>query len=95
MVSMMARTRTWSAMTTALQSLGIYPQAAQEKRSRLAVEVEAILDKSAGLDRYTRDDPLKKNILQGSNLKAKRHLRNIQPVSIRKGNIRTNIRIGS
>jgi tetratricopeptide (TPR) repeat protein len=64
MVSMMARTRTWSAMTTALQSLGIYPQAAQKKRSRLAAEVEAILDKSAGLDRYTRDDPLKKNILQ-------------------------------
>ena len=64
MVSMMARTRTWSAMTTALQSLGIYPQAAREKRSKLAVEVDAILDKSVGLDRYTRDDPLGKNILQ-------------------------------
>jgi len=64
MASMMARTRTWSAMATALQSLGIYPQAARERRTRLAVEVDAILDKAAGLDRYTRDDPLGKNILQ-------------------------------
>lgn len=63
-ISLMARTRTWSAMTQILKSVGIYPEAARGGRSSLAVEVDAILDKSVGLDGYTRDDPLKKNILQ-------------------------------
>ena len=63
-VSLLARTRTWAAMTTALQSLGIYPQAEKEGRDKLAVEVDILLDQSAGLDRYTRDDQLRENILQ-------------------------------
>lgn len=62
-ISLLARTRTWSAMTTVLQSVGIYPQIENKDRDRLAGEVDIILDRSAGLDRYTRDDPLRENIL--------------------------------
>ena len=63
-VSLMARTRTWSAMTTALQNMGIHPETKKEGRDNLALEVVAILDRSAGLKRYTRDDPLREKILQ-------------------------------
>jgi len=63
-VSLLARTRTWSAMTTALQGMGIYPQAEKENRENLGVEVDTILDRSVGPQRYTRDDPLREKILQ-------------------------------
>jgi tetratricopeptide (TPR) repeat protein len=64
-VSLLARTRTWSAMTAALQRLGIqHPQAEPKKREQLRGEVNAILDRSAGLNRYNRDDPLRENILE-------------------------------
>ena len=63
-VSLLAKTRTWSAMTTSLQKLGVYPEAKKESRDKLATEVVAILDQSVGLDRYTRDDPLTENILK-------------------------------
>ena len=61
-VALLAKTRTWSAMNTALQRLGVKPQAEEGDRDKLALEVTAILDHSAGLDRYTRDDPLQENI---------------------------------
>jgi Flp pilus assembly protein TadD len=63
-VSLLAGTRTWSAMSTAVKGLGINPQAETEDRDNLALEVDTKLDQSAGLDRYTRDDPLKENILK-------------------------------
>jgi tetratricopeptide (TPR) repeat protein len=64
-VSLLARTRTWSAMTAALQHLGIHhPRTKPEKLDQLRGEVNAILDRSAGLNRYTRDDPLRDNILE-------------------------------
>lgn len=63
-VSLLARTRTWSAMTGALQRLGIHPQTKKEKRDQLAGEVDTILDRSAGPERYTRDDSLRENILE-------------------------------
>jgi tetratricopeptide (TPR) repeat protein len=62
--SLLARTRTWSAMKTSLQKLGISPRSSKEKPSRLAAEVNALLDKSIGTESYTRDDLLKKNILE-------------------------------
>jgi tetratricopeptide (TPR) repeat protein len=71
-VALLAKTRTWSAMKSALQGVGLSPQATQEKRTRLAGEVDAILDKSAGLKRYNRDDSLKKNILQHYQLSLER-----------------------
>jgi Flp pilus assembly protein TadD len=63
-VSLLAKTRTWSAMNSALQRMGIKPQAEKAGRDKLAVTVDAILDQSAGLDRYNRDDKLRENILQ-------------------------------
>ncbi len=63
-VSLLAKTRTWSAMNSALQSVGLKPQEEKQDRQKLSVQVDTILDRSAGLDRYTRDDPLRKNILE-------------------------------
>jgi tetratricopeptide (TPR) repeat protein len=62
--SLLAQTRTWSAMSTAIQKLDIYPQVEKEDRDNLAVEVDTILDQSVGPERYTRDDSLQANILQ-------------------------------
>lgn len=62
-VGMLSRTRTWTAMNHALQNLGVTPQQASE-RDRLGSEVNTILDRSAGLDRYTRDDPLREKIFE-------------------------------
>ncbi len=63
-VGLLSRTRTWSGMTRALQGLGISPQAENVDRDKLSGEVNAILDESAGLDRYTRDDSLEKKIFE-------------------------------
>ncbi|KPK23678.1 MAG: hypothetical protein AMJ61_15365 [Desulfobacterales bacterium SG8_35_2] len=63
-VSLLAKTRTWSAMTSALQGLGLSPQQEKQDRENLALEVVTILDKSAGLNRYTRDDALQEKILR-------------------------------
>ena len=63
-VSLLAKTRTWSAMNSALQSLGVAPQAENKDRQNLALEVVTVLDKSAGLNRYTRDDSLQEKILR-------------------------------
>jgi tetratricopeptide (TPR) repeat protein len=62
--SLLAQTRTWSAMSTGLRKLNIYPQPDKEARTSLAVEVDTILDQSIGPERYTRDDSLQENILQ-------------------------------
>ena len=64
-VSLLAETRTWAAMTTALKRMGIYPQSAQSgKRTQLAGEVTTILDRSVGPKSYTRDDKRKQNVLE-------------------------------
>jgi hypothetical protein len=57
--SKLSRTRSWTAMTAALQKLGVQPKEGTEGRSQLRGEVNAILDRSAGLNRYTRDDALR------------------------------------
>jgi len=63
-ISLLSRTRTWSARTTALQKLGLHPKTTPEKREELRGEVNAVLDRSAGLNRYTRDDKLRDNVLE-------------------------------
>lgn len=64
-VGLLSRTRTWAALSGAIQSMGIAPQAEENtEREKLSGEVNAILDKSAGLDRYTRDDSLKEKIFK-------------------------------
>jgi tetratricopeptide (TPR) repeat protein len=63
-VSLLANTRTWAAMSTALRKMGIYRHAKGEAPDQLAGEVNTILDRSAGPERYTRDDQLREHILQ-------------------------------
>jgi len=62
-VGLLARTRTWAGMKSALKGLGVYPEEVKTDRDQLGVEVNAILDRSAGLNRYSRDDRLRENIL--------------------------------
>jgi tetratricopeptide (TPR) repeat protein len=63
-VSLLAKTRTWSAMKSVMQKVGIQPSESKKKRDNLAIEVATKLDQSVGLDRYTRDDSLKDHILE-------------------------------
>ncbi len=62
--SLLARTRTWSAMTAAMKRIGIHQHIKKEDQDTLSVEVDAILDRSMGPDLYTRDDTLRENILE-------------------------------
>ena len=62
--SLLAKTRTWSAMTGVLKSLNLHPQAENEDRFKLGGEVDAILDRSVGLDGYIRDDALQANVIK-------------------------------
>ena len=68
----LAKTRTWSVMQTSLQKLGISPGLGEDKPSNLAGEVTAILDNSVGLESYTRDVTLKKNVLKHFRLSLER-----------------------
>jgi tetratricopeptide (TPR) repeat protein len=70
--SLLAHTRTWSAMNSALEFLGISPQNNKQDQNTLAVEVDAILDRSMGPDLYTRDDTLKEDILEHYRISLKR-----------------------
>jgi tetratricopeptide (TPR) repeat protein len=63
-VSLLAKTRSWTAMTAALKKAGVHPQAESGERDQLAGEVAAKLDRTDGLQRYTRDDRLRDNILE-------------------------------
>lgn len=62
--AVLAKTRTWSAMTSALQSLKQEPTQKKEGVYQLSAEVDAILDGSVGLDAYHRDDALKDNVIK-------------------------------
>lgn len=62
--SLLQKTRTWTAMSSALQSLDNSPEAGNEDRYKLSSEVDAILDRSVGLDGYQRDAVLQQNVIQ-------------------------------
>jgi tetratricopeptide (TPR) repeat protein len=62
--SILARTRTWTAMSILLDRAGVLPETQQSKRVRMAGEVTTILARSAGPEKYRRDDPLRDNILE-------------------------------
>ena len=62
-VGVLAKTRTWAAMNSALTRVGLVPEAAQPQRAQLSAEVSAVLDKSAGLEYYRRDDALRDDIV--------------------------------
>lgn len=68
----LSSTRTWSAMSMAIRKVGLVPQAETGNRHNLGERVDAILDKSVGLDRYTRDDPLQEKVLDHYRLSLER-----------------------
>lgn len=61
---LLQKTRTWTALNSALQSLNLAPAAQQEDRYKLSAEVDAILDRSVGLDGYKRDASLQQNVIK-------------------------------
>lgn len=62
--NLLAETRTWSAMSSALESLDLSLDEDNEGRFQLGTEVDAILDRSVGLDGYKRDDALQANVIK-------------------------------
>jgi tetratricopeptide (TPR) repeat protein len=62
--SLLNRTRTWSAMSGIMQTVGLLPQQADAEQKMLGARVNTILENSAGLDYYTRDDALREKILE-------------------------------
>lgn len=71
-VSLLTKTRTWAAMSNALQTVGLHPQKEEKTQNQLGFRVDAILDESVGMNRYTRDDPLRENILKHYRLSLER-----------------------
>ena len=71
-VSVLNKTRTWSAMNSAMKSLGLHPQQEEAKRDTLGARVDTILDLTVGLDHYKRDDTLRENILEHYRLSLER-----------------------
>jgi tetratricopeptide (TPR) repeat protein len=61
--ALLARTRTWAAMKMALNFLGSAPSVKKTSPSLLPAEVNTMLDRSAGPERYARDDILRDQIL--------------------------------
>ena len=48
-LAVLSKTRTWAAMTQALQQVGVNQEPEQQDKDTMAVEVDTILDRSAGL----------------------------------------------
>jgi len=71
-VGLLAHTRTWAGMKMALNKLGAFPEEQKGTKEQLSVEVNTILDRSVGPDRYSRDDQLRENILQHYRISLKR-----------------------
>jgi len=60
--TVLARTRTWAAMSSMLNRFGAMPGDEQAKRVQLPDEVNPMLERFAGLDLYERDDALRDQI---------------------------------
>ena len=61
--SLLARTRTWSAMSGVMNEAGIV-EGQKRRKVEMTGEVNTILSRSAGTERYHRDDPLKKQVTE-------------------------------
>jgi tetratricopeptide (TPR) repeat protein len=61
--SLLSRTRTWAAVREVLDIAGALPERGQGERVQLTGEVNTILGRSAGPERYKRDDSLRDHIL--------------------------------
>jgi len=61
--ALLARTRTWTVLKRILEPLASRSGGEGHSDSRLPAEVNTMLDRSAGPERYTRDDALRDRIL--------------------------------
>jgi tetratricopeptide (TPR) repeat protein len=61
--ALLARTRTWAAMSSLLNRQGTPPDVEEAGRVQLSAEVNAILSRSAGPELYERDDVLREQVL--------------------------------
>jgi tetratricopeptide (TPR) repeat protein len=62
--SLLAQTRTWTMMNDVLQSAGLAAQSENADRDTLSAEVDTRLGRSIGPESYTRDDPLRRQVLE-------------------------------
>jgi len=62
--ALLARTRTWAALKRVLNFTGSVPRAETANPTVLPAEVNTLLDRSAGPERYARDDALRDQILR-------------------------------
>jgi tetratricopeptide (TPR) repeat protein len=62
--ALLARTRTWTAMTKVMSGLDGFSAEGSEDRFKLSAEVDAILDRSVGLEGYQRDAVLQEKVLK-------------------------------
>jgi len=61
--AVLARTRIWAVMKQILKPLSAAPGAVGNTSEKLSAEVNTMLDRSAGPERYARDDTLREQIL--------------------------------
>jgi len=61
--ALLARSRTWTAISSALKRLNALPENDQGGKTQLSSEVNTMLSHSAGLDRYKRDSALRDKIM--------------------------------
>lgn len=62
--SILAKTRTWTAMSKVMDGLDVSSDEGSEDRYKLSAEVDAILDRSVGLEGYQRDEALQGKVLK-------------------------------
>jgi tetratricopeptide (TPR) repeat protein len=62
--ALLAKTRTWTAMTKVMSGLDGFSAEGSEDRYKLSAEVDAILDRSVGLEGYQRDAVLQEKVLK-------------------------------
>jgi tetratricopeptide (TPR) repeat protein len=70
--SLLAKTRTWAAMTRGVDSLNFSSEGKGEELYELSGEVDAILDRSVGLEAYQRDAALQENVQKHFRLSLER-----------------------
>jgi len=70
--SLLAKTRTWAAVTKVMDELHVFSREGGENRFKLSGEVDAILDRSVGLEAYHRDDALQADVLKHFRLSLER-----------------------
>ncbi len=61
--TLLQKTRTWTAMSNVLANFDSTEEPDKNDRHKMSAEVDAILDRSVGLDGYHRDDKLQRDVI--------------------------------